>query len=457
MKRSIALACAGLLLSAGAAKAQTTLIRDGLVLSMADGWSPRPDTDILIENGVISAVGADLAAPADARIIDAAGQVVMPGFVNAHDHLSITQQRGLYADTPQSKFFTVATRLGPLYAPDDTYTAFLTGAVEALDAGFTTTADFFDNAIDPRHADAAVRALGEAGGRARLYYGSPTKTPSAPVDLDDLARLDAALPDDGLVQVGLAWRLPADLNDAAVWAVKAREWAFAAERDMPVQVHVSSQTSGGALPMFERLIADGRLNPRLTVIHGTDATPEQLSALNEAGGGLVITPLTEHRVGYGVTRLDRFRSVRRLGIGVDGPALAGVADPFATLRLLALTEIAATHDETSVSPRDLLQMATLGGARALGMEDRIGSLEPGKAADILILSPTSLGLAGALPSDPSALIVYSARPSDIRTVMVAGRVVKQDGRLIDHDAAALATAARRSIEGILSREAAQSR
>jgi cytosine/adenosine deaminase-related metal-dependent hydrolase len=184
------------------------------------------------------------------------------------------------------------------------------------------------------------------------------------------------------------------------------------------------------------------------LVHATDAPPEQIETINEAGASVSITPISEHRVGFGITRLEPFSNVNRLSLGVDGNALSGAADLFAAMRLLALTESGASQNELSVDPRQVLRLATIDGARALGMQDQIGSVEPGKRADLIAIDLQSLNLGRFFQDDPAPLVVYSARPSNVDLVMVEGELQKQGGELVGADVDRALGEAQASIESI---------
>lgn len=435
----------------GAPGGTVTLIRGAYVMTMDATRGDLPEADILVRDGRIAALDRALPVPAGADIVDAAGAVVLPGFVDAHTHGSISQMRGLYGNTPETAFFPVTNRLSAHYTPEDTYLGMLLSAVENAASGITTTADFFDIVRDREHAESGLRALQDAPIRARLLYGMKSKTTADPIDLahvEEWQRGWAQRSAGGRLSLGLAWRLPQNLDDAQAWTIKQREWEAARRLGLPMQVHVSGTVPGRAAAMFDALIGRRMLHPNLQVIHATDARDDQLAALEEAGSGLVVTPLTEHRVGYGLTRIDRFAGTRRLGFGIDGSALAGFTDMFALMRLVALTQTGATRDETAVSPRRLLELATVGGARALGLDAEIGALVPGRAADLQIVRLDAWHLAGFDGGDPSGLLVYSARPEDVAAVMVGGRFVKRDRRLLGFDAAALLGQARSSIRSV---------
>lgn len=419
------------------------LIRDGYIMPMTPGGQDLPRGDVLIRGDTIVAVGEKLSVP-DAEIIDAKGRFVLPGFVDAHSHLWVTTLRGQFRNAG-GKFFPVSNALGSKMQPDDIYTAMYTGALELLNGGITTSGDFFDNVRGPAWAEAGFSALRDAGIRAIMYYGGPDKSTRFPVDLNHATALAAR--QDPLVKVGLAWRLPRQLNDEQNWAVRDREYRWAKARGLPIQVHVS----GDADAMFEALIARRYLAPSVTLVHATNARASQLQALNHAGASLAITPLSEQRVGYGLTRLDHFDGVTRIGFGIDGNSLAGSGDMFATMRLAALTLSGATADESRPDPRQLLIMATRGGAETLGLDKETGSLAPGKRADIQIISPDSLTMSGYGGGDPAALLLYSAQPHNVATVIINGRIVKQDGKLNAVDLAEVLATAQRSAEALQQR------
>ena len=423
------------------------LVRNGHVLTMDPKVGDLPRADVLVRDGRIVAVGPDL-DPGDARVIDAAGACVLPGFVDTHSHLYTTTMRGQFRNA-DGAYFDTAETLAPAMTPDDVRIAMHIGALELLDGGITTTGDFFDNVRTPAHGEAGVQALDAAGIRAVLYYGGPDKSTRHPIDVEHLSSLAAARGAEARVRMGLAWRLPRDRGDADNWAMRMHERDTARALGLPVQVHVSVEPG----PIFDALIARDLLAPDLSLVHATDATPAQLQALETAGGALSLTPISEHRVGYGPTRIDHFAAVRRQGLGIDGNALAGRGDMFATMRLAALTWSGEARDETVVDPRALLDLATRRGADALGLGAVTGTLVPGKRADLQVIAADSLQMAGFGGGDPAALLVYSASPADVRTVIVDGVLVKADGALVDVDLPQLREAAQQSARALLERRA----
>lgn len=423
------------------------LVRNGHVLTMDPQTGDLPRADVLVRDGRIVAVGPDL-EPGDARVIDAAGAYVLPGFVDTHSHLYTTTMRGQFRNA-DGAYFDTAEALAPSMTPDDVRIAMHIGALELLDGGITTTGDFFDNVRSPAHGEAGLQALEAAGIRAVLYYGGPDKSTRHPIDVEHLSALAATRGAEARVRMGLAWRLPRDRDDADNWVMRMHERDTARALGLPVQVHVSVEPG----PIFDALIARDLLAPDLSLVHATDATPAQLQALETAGGALSLTPISEHRVGYGPTRIDHFAAVRRQRLGIDGNALAGRGGMFATMRLAALTWSGEARDETVVDPRALLDLATRRGADALGLGAVTGTLVPGKRADLQVIAADSLQMAGFGGGDPAALLVYSASPADVRTVIVDGVLLKADGALVDVDLPRLRETAQQSARALLERAA----
>lgn len=430
-----------------AAPDNTLLIRQGYLIPMTVHGEDQPFTDILVRNNQIVKIGKNLVAP-DAKVIDARGKYVMPGFVDAHNHLWVTTMRGQFRNK-QGKFFPVSNKLAKAMQPDEIWHAMYSGSLELLQSGVTTTGDFFDNIHGPAWGDAGFRALEKSGIRAIMYYGGPDKTTKNMIDLEHLAELEKQ--STSRVQLGLGWRVPRDLSSQQNWAMRDEEYRFAVQHKLPIQVHVS----GDAHAMFDALIDRHYLSPTLTVVHASDALPQQLNSLQEAGGGLVVTPVSEQRVGYGLTLLDEFKGVERQGLGIDGNALSGGANMFETLRTAALTESGYAKDEALPDPRELLTLATRRSAESIGLGASTGTLEEGKRADIQIINPNTLNMSGFGGGDPAALIVYSVQPTNVETVIVDGRILKADGKLQGVNMEDLMRATNASAKGLLERSESQ--
>lgn len=425
------------------AQPRALLIEGAQVISLDPQLGDLPRADVLLRDGRIVEVGAQL-SDAEAQRIDGRGKLLLPGLVDTHTHLWLSAARGQFRNTPQTDYFLLKKHLARHYTAEDVRIGTAFGALESLAAGVTTSVVFFHNLRGPEYLQASRQALHDSGIRARLLYGAHDDLPAdRTIDLEHLARVARDWP-AGRVSLGLGWRGVGDGKDAKVLAVGRREIEVARQLGLPVSVH-----SGGA--HNAALAASGLLGPDVQIVHATGATPEQLAVFRRAGASLSLTPVTEQRVGYGLTQLSDYAAAGLIGLGIDGPALAGSADLFANMRLLALNESGARRAETAVEPRRILELATLEAARSLGLQDEIGSITPGKRADLILLDLDALNLARPGDTDPAALLVYSATPANVDTVIVDGIVRKRDGRMLDLDVPRLLDEVRGSLETILER------
>lgn len=424
------------------------LLRNGHVMTMGPAGHV-PGGDVLVQDGTIEAVGTDLDPPPEATEIDLENHVVMPGLVDTHTHLWLTQMRGLFDNTEDGAYFPLVKRLAEGYEPSDMYAGTYLGAIEALSSGITFTTPFCDNARAPAFAEEALRALGDAGIRARFLYGGyDAMSASEPLSLDHIETLNRNWEEwwkGGRLSLGIGWGGPFDSEDADLTALVQREYERAQALDLPLSVHASGER---APETIDGLAASGYLGPDVQLVHATDAAPSQIETINEAGASVSITPISEHRVGFGITRLEPFSDVDRLSLGVDGNALSGAADLFAAMRLLALTESGASQNELAVDPRQVLRLATIDGARALGMQEQIGSLEAGKRADLIAIDLQALNLGRFFQEDPASLMLYSTQASNVDLVMVEGEIKKRDGSLIGADVERALEKAHESTESI---------
>lgn len=421
---------------------EAVVLGGGYVMSLDPGVGDLRQGDILVRNGAIAEIAPRIEAPGVTRI-DLGGKLVLPGLVDTHTHLWTSSMKGWFQNTPQTAYFDVKAHFGRHFTPEDVRIGTYYGAVETLASGVTTTVDFFHNNRGTDFFEANRQALLESGLRARLLFGAHDDMPAdETVHLDRLGTLAAGWR-DGRVTLGFGWRGPGTGSPQQL-ATGRTELTAVRALGLPIAVHASGKT-------VAPLAASGLLGPDVQIIHATGASPEELRVFEEAGASLALTPVTEQRVGYGVIALRDFEPMRRIGLGIDGPGLAGQADLFANMRLLALNEAGRSGDETAPSPRRVLELATRDAARSIGIDDEIGTLTPGKRADIIALDLQDLGM-GPLPDgDPAALVVYSAQPAHVDFVMVDGEIRKRDGRLRKVDVPRLLDDVARSIRSVASR------
>lgn len=438
-----------------------TLIKGGRVLAMTD--SSERAADILVENGRIVAIEPDIAA--NAEIIDAQDSIVMPGFVDTHRHVWQTQLRTTATDWSLFDYF-VQMRLSysTFYTAEDAYLGNLVGALEALDAGVTTLVDHCHILNTPEHAEEAARGLQDAGLRAIFCYGTFGNAPRVPMDVPgdpgwrhktarDIRRHRLA-DGKGLVRFGFA---PSEA-EAMSFEDLVAEIRLARELDAAaISLHAAMGPYAFDAHLVEKLHAENMLGPDLLFVHGAAFTDLELKLISESGGAISATPETELQMGMGFPVAWRASEHKvKVGLGVDIVSNYS-GDMFMPMRL-GLQSTRAHRNEAfgkrHKAPRRIgpdafsaLRLATLGGAEAIRMDREVGSLEVGKSADIAIIGTGAMHMSPAF--DPVGAVVLNARPSDIHTVLVNGRVVKRDGALVGVDWPALRTKFMSSAERIM--------
>ena len=426
-----------------------TLLRGGRVLTMRPG-AGEIAADVLLEGDRIVAIAPGLVAD-DAEVVDARGAIVAPGFVDTHRHVWQTQLRTVAADWTLFDYFArMRLTYAGFYEPDDVFLGNHVGALEALGAGITTIVDHCHILHTPEHTDEAVRGLVESGIRAIFCYGlfespsyrdDPRRAALAPGWRQDDARrirsgvLAAA---DARVTMGFA---PFEI-DAQPYDANVAEIAFArtlgAQR---ISCHVAMGAYDAGHRFVDRLGRDGLLGEDLLFVHGSALTDEELRRMADSGAAVSATPETEMQMGMGFPVAVRARDAGvRSSLGIDIVSNYS-GDMFAQMRLCLQASRAlenADYERRDRAPRrlrlgvrDVLDLATRGGAEAAGLADRIGTIEAGKQADLVLIRTDAIHMTPAI--DAVAAVVLNANASDVDTVFVAGRCVKRHGTLVGVD------------------------
>jgi len=393
----------------------------------------RPDAeriDILVEDDLIAGIGESVAAT-DAQTIDLSDRIVMPGLINAHLHTWQTALRFVGADWTLPEYLHhVHGEIAPRYNPDDIYIGNLAGALNQISCGTTTLADWCHNNPTPEHTDAAVAALRESGIRGVFLHGTPQRDPDIPHPLDEVDRL---LDDPGLTH-GLALRGPQySTPEVAVADLRAAD-----ERGLIASMH---QSGGQPTAGWEAVHTAGLFGPRVNIVHGAGLTDDWVASLVDGGVTFTTTPENELSQGHCAPitgRLLRHGAAPSLGTDTE-TAVSG--DVLTAARIALAQERGLDHDRhrdttgmmattTSVTSKQALSWATVEGARALGLADSVGRLEPGMQADLVVIDKRALNLWPA--HDPIATALHASL-ANIEAVMIAGRWRKRDHTLTDVD------------------------
>ncbi len=427
---------------------QRTLIKSAVIISMDDTIGDLPGGDVLIEGNRIVDLrpSIDLGSGAtEAEIIDGKGRIVIPGLINAHMHTWQTGLRGYAANWTLLEYFRrMHAGLATVFGPEDIHIATLVGALNQINQGTTTLVDWCHNNPTPDHTDAAVRGLIESGIRAAFFHGSPKPEPKPgephfseiPHPRREVERLLAGpLADrDGLVTLGLAILGP----HYSTLDVAMHDFRMAREFKLIASMHQGggpAKTPGG----WEKLIGTGLVGAGINIVHGNDLPDDLLDRMVDLGVSFSVTPENEMVQGHGFPITGRLlkRGVRpTIGIDLES-VLAG--DLFSAARVALSMQRALDNAEsrkvtstipatTTIPVREALRWITTEGARMLGREHQIGSLTPGKLADLVIIDCSDLNLVPV--HDPVATVVMQTSLANIEAVMIGGVWKKRNGRLL---------------------------
>jgi 5-methylthioadenosine/S-adenosylhomocysteine deaminase len=418
------------------------LLKGGTVITVDPNLGDLAAGDVLIEGDTIAQVGTDLSA--DAEVIDATGNIVIPGFIDSHRHTWETAIRNCAPNATLDDYFVeVLDSFAPLYRPEDVYASNLAGALECLNAGITTLLDWSHINNTPDHPDAAVRGLQESGIRAVYAYGSANTSlagywfnSSISIPSDDVGRVRTTYfnSDDGLMTMALATRGPGFCQEDVV----REEWGMARDLGLPITIHIAMGKLAGKWSMLKQLDDLGLLGADTTYIHSCYLTDEEWDLVAKSKGTVSIAPQVEMQMGHGWPPVMKARSHGlRPSLSIDvvttvpGDMFTEMRCAFAAERWRSNDSVWKSEDplpQEALTARDMLTMATLDGAHVVGLESKTGSLTPGKQADVVMIDGHAPAISPVI--DPVGAVVLSADTSNVDTVIVGGQIRKRDGRLL---------------------------
>jgi cytosine/adenosine deaminase-related metal-dependent hydrolase len=420
-----------------AAEPADLLITRGYVVTMDDQRRIVEDGVVAIRDGKIVALGgAEVATRFTAReTLDAGGAIVMPGFINTHTHASMTVFRGLGDDVPDRLRKLIFPLEKALVDRELVYWGGLYGMIEMAEGGVTTFADMY------YFEDEVARATRQIGLRAILgetVVDFPAPDAAEPYGgIGYAQRFIKEFAGDALITPAFAPHSPYSLNEA-----RLREIArLSAETGAPVLMHVAEMTDEVANLRRDRnqtpveyLDQLGLLNRRLVAAHCIFVTEGDIALLHARDVGVAHNMVANIKSAKGVAPVPAMTHAGvRVGLGTDGPMSGNTLDLIGQLGYVAKVHKLDRKDRNLMPAVEVVTLATRGGARALHLEDRIGSLEPGKRADIVLIDRTATAMQPFY--DVYSALVYAASPRDVRTVIVEGRFVLRDRRLMNVDAA----------------------
>jgi 5-methylthioadenosine/S-adenosylhomocysteine deaminase len=417
---------------ASGASGQRVLLKGGVVLTMDPRLGDFEKADVLIEGSKIVAVGASL--PADAAIVDASNMIVMPGFVDTHRHIWQGQLRNILPNgrLDPDYFRDIGASARNAYRPEDVYVGDLLSAWGAINAGITTLLDWSHISNSPEHSDAAVQGLRESGIRAVYGYGTGAAGPKNqyPQDIRRL-RKQYFNSDDQLMTLALAT------------AFDPKHWEAAREVGASITLHDNG--TGLLLPLAKLM------GPDVTYIHCCNLNAEEWKLIADSGGCLSLATPIEMEMGHGVPPIQQALDHKipwSLSNDVETEIPSDFFTQMRTNFFLQRMQIFAREraKEPNVPPlltvKDIVHVATIGGARANWLDKRTGSLTPGKEADVILLTANAINV---MPLNHAyGSIVLGMDTSNVDTVFVGGRVKKWKGQLVGANVDQLRTRAEQS-------------
>jgi 5-methylthioadenosine/S-adenosylhomocysteine deaminase len=409
------------------------LIRDGTVLSIDPNVGDFAAADVLIERDKIVEVGPRLVVE-DAEVIDASGMIVMPGFVDSHRHIWEGLLRNIGTDVPlegRSSYISfVLHKLAPAFRPEDAYIGDLISALGAIDAGITTLLDWSHIQGSPAHTDAVIQALRDSGLRAVFAYGFPwwgkweERQPSWFVR----AATEHFSTDDQMLTLALAAPGP-EFTD---FEVSRDHWKLARETGARITTHVGVGSYGQDAKVQEMGEA-GLLGPDTTYIHCTTLNDTEIQMIVDTGGTVSLASPVEMMMGHGMPPIQKFldRGLRpSLSVDVETNV---PSDMFNQMRSVVALQRASANlaGKSALTTAEVLAFATIEGARANGLDSKVGTLTPGKQADLIMLRTDRINVSPL--NDAATAVVAGMDTGNVDTVLIAGRVMKRHGELLHVD------------------------
>ncbi|MFG2088393.1 MULTISPECIES: amidohydrolase family protein [unclassified Spirillospora] len=421
------------------------VLRGGTVLPMTDGREVLHRADVLITGDKITAVGPDLRVPEGTAEIDATDGIVMPGMIDTHRHMWQTAMRGYGADWTLTQYFVwYYLEHGKRFRPDDVHAGNVLAALEAVDAGVTTVVDWSHGLQTLDHADAAVDALRSVPGRFVLAYGNIQAPPAEWTGTPEFRDFAGRLIGGDLLGFQIAFDVTGDPSFP-------EKPAFEVARDLGVPVTTHAGVWGATSDDGIKLMHDhGFMTPETVYVHAASLSADSYHRIAATGGSISVSTESEQSAGQGYppTWVLRAHDIP-VSLSMD-TSVWWSGDLFSAMRTTLGADRCRMHLEAhnkgetvthcNLRADQVVEWATRGGARTIGRDD-LGSLEPGKKADVVLIkndhSPVSFPVL-----NPYGHVAFQAQRGDVHTVVVDGRVVKHEHRLVDADLAA----ARREVE-----------
>jgi len=420
---------------------QPVVFRNGIVLTMDDQHTVLPKGDVLVVDGKIAEVGVGLSVPDGTKEIDASGGIIMPGMVDTHRHMWQTAMRAYGADWTLTQYFVwYYLQHGMKFRPEDYAAGNLISALDAIEGGTTTTVDWSHGLRTPDHGWAAYEALKSSPGRFVFAYGNIHVSPWEWTKDPEVQKILTASRDDAAM---FGTQIAFDVSDQDEQFPELEAYRAAEELGLRVTTHAGvwgATNDWGIRNAYDA----GVMKEGYTYVHAASLSQDSYLKIAATGGNVSLATESEDTCGQGYPPLHELRKYGiQASLSVDTSVWQS-SDLFSAMRatvnadralehyLAHLKEPAETITHVRTRVEDVVDLATRGGAKAIGKDHLIGSLEKGKLGDVVLLknedSPTWAPLI-----NPYGQVVYQAQRGDVHTVLVGGEIVKSEGKLVAGD------------------------
>jgi len=411
------------------------IIKNGIVLTMNEGKEILEDGVVVIKGNKILEVGDKkiLKKYSSKKVIDAQGGIIMPGMINTHTHVSMSVFRSLADDVPDRLNRYIFPLENKMVSPEMVYIGAIHGSIEMAKAGVTTMVDMY---LFEESAAEAVKRIGLRGIMTQNIIKYPTADGK-----DGAAKIDLAIKfiekykNDELITPGFGPHAPHTVKKEDLERIRNLSKKY----NVPVSMHVAETQKEFDkfkkeynMTPIEYLDSIGLLNERFISAHSIFVTDSDIKLMKKRGIGVAHNMVANIKSAKGVSpALKMFDENLRIGLGTDGPMSGNTLDIIGQMGYVAKVHKLVNKDRSVMPPYKVVEMATIGGARAIHREDELGSLEKGKLADVVILETKSTNMQPIF--DPYSVLVYSANASNVETVIVNGKMIVQDKKLLTYD------------------------
>ena len=441
-------------LRAANASGRPIVLKGGMVLSMDKQVGDFEKADVVIQGKKIMAVGPNAEAPKSAVVVDAAGRIVMPGFIDTHHHQYETLLRAMVADSivpvgklPYTHKNNYTSVIGgiftPVNTPDDARLAELLASLSQINAGVITTVDTSQVQLSPEHTDACIAGLNESGRRCLFNYGASGQNAAARTQ-PELLRLRKQYfsSDDQLLTLSSGGGGPDG-------------WKFARSIGAPIVTHVVEDNTMGTLANYANT---GLMGPDNEYIHCTRLSDTMWKKIGDTGGKVSIAPAIEMQMQHGLPPFQQAldHGIRpSLSVDVECNMTADLFTVMRTAyhiqRALANERIIAGEPNAPalITCRQAIEFGTINGAITTHLDSKVGSLTPGKEADIIMLATDRINV--MVVNNIPGIVVTLMDTSNVENVFIAGKVAKWQGNLVGVDLNRLRQDTNKALDGLISR------